>query len=60
MNATHADHECQVCGQPMPLGDDHVLGELLDCNACGTEFEVTAVEPLHLIEAPMAGEDWGQ
>ena len=40
--------------------DDTVVGELLECPDCGTELEVTALDPPALAEAPEAEEDWGE
>jgi lysine biosynthesis protein LysW len=38
-----------------------MLGELLDCDECGSELEVTQLTPgIHLREAPMCAEDWGE
>ncbi len=52
--------ECPVCGGAPPLSDDLVKGELLECDDCGSELEVIAVNPVMLEEAPEAEEDWGQ
>lgn len=53
--------ECPVCGGEIPVAPDVIVGELLDCEDCGTEIEVRALEPsLRLVEAPVAAEDWGQ
>ena len=60
MSAANSRNECFVCGQALQLNDDLMVGELIDCHACGTEFEVTTTEPLALVEAPSVGEDWGQ
>jgi len=60
MNEATPANECLVCGQVLDLAGDRMLGELIDCHACGTEFEITATDPIELIEAPIVGEDWGQ
>lgn len=52
--------ECPVCGASVETDTSVVQGELLECGDCGTELEVTAVDPLTLEEAPEAEEDWGQ
>ena len=52
--------ECPVCGAEVEIGSDVVKGELLECDDCGTELEVVAVDPVKLQEAPEAEEDWGQ
>lgn len=52
--------ECPVCAGAIDAPADPMLGELLDCDDCGSELEVTSLEPFHLAEAPMAAEDWGE
>ncbi|HSF14147.1 MAG TPA: lysine biosynthesis protein LysW [Vicinamibacteria bacterium] len=52
--------DCPVCEARVALGEDLVAGELVECRDCGTELEVTSVDPLELAEAPTAEEDWGQ
>ena len=46
--------ECPVCGAEVEIGSDVVKGELLECDDCGTELEVVAVDPVKLQEAPEA------
>jgi alpha-aminoadipate carrier protein LysW len=53
--------ECPVCAGSVDVGDDVMLSELLDCQDCGSELEVTVIEPaVQIAEAPMCAEDWGQ
>jgi alpha-aminoadipate carrier protein LysW len=52
--------ECPICGVNIELGDDTVVGELIECPDCGTELEVTGVNPFILTEAPQEEEDWGE
>jgi alpha-aminoadipate carrier protein LysW len=52
--------ECPVCGAELTLSNDLVVGELMECDDCGSELEVTAVDPVTIAEAPEAEEDWGQ
>ena len=52
--------ECPVCGADVNKSPDTVQGELIECPDCGTELEVTALEPFAIAEAPKAEEDWGQ
>lgn len=52
--------ECPVCGAELSLSDDVVEGELLECDDCGSELEVTGTDPLTVAEAPEAEEDWGE
>ncbi|HEX9973485.1 MAG TPA: lysine biosynthesis protein LysW [bacterium] len=52
--------ECVVCGAELTLADDTVVGELITCNECGVELEVTGVNPVTVAEAPQEEEDWGE
>ena len=52
--------ECIVCGADLELPDDTVIGELLICDECGTELEVTGIDPFTVDEAPQEEEDWGE
>ncbi len=52
--------ECPVCAADVSLTDDAVVGELMECPDCGTELEVTGLEPAALSEAPQTEEDWGE
>jgi alpha-aminoadipate carrier protein LysW len=53
--------ECPVCGGGVDLATDLIVGELLDCGDCGSELEVTGVDPaVELREAPVSAEDWGE
>ncbi len=52
--------ECPVCGGTVELDKDTVEGELIACADCGSELEVTGVNPFTLAEAPKEEEDWGE
>ena len=53
--------DCPVCAGAVDTPDDAMLGELLDCDECGSELEVTQLTPgMELREAPMCAEDWGE
>jgi alpha-aminoadipate carrier protein LysW len=52
--------ECPLCDAEITLDTDTVMGELLECLDCGTELEVTGLDPLKLTEAPETEEDWGE
>ena len=51
---------CPVCDADIGLQNDTEKGELLDCDDCGSELEVTGVSPYALAEAPQTEEDWGE
>jgi len=52
--------ECVICGAKLELTDDTINGELITCEECGSELEVTGVNPFEVAEAPQAEEDWGE
>ncbi|MHA2029058.1 MAG: lysine biosynthesis protein LysW [Candidatus Kariarchaeaceae archaeon] len=52
--------ECIVCGANIEFESNVELNELVDCFDCTTEYEVVGVSPIHIQEAPMEAEDWGQ
>lgn len=52
--------ECPECAGAIGLPSDVMQGEILQCEECGVELEVTALEPLTLALAPEEEEDWGE
>jgi alpha-aminoadipate carrier protein LysW len=52
--------ECPICDGRVELPQDTVQGEIIECPECGSELEVTGVDPYALAEAPQEQEDWGQ
>jgi len=52
--------KCPVCDADVKVAAGVMLGELLNCGDCGTELEVTSLEPLAVEEAPEVQEDWGE
>lgn len=51
---------CPECGGDVTLYDDAEVGEILDCDTCGSELEVVEVDPATLETAPELEEDWGE
>ena len=51
---------CPICEASLEIKDDTVVGELMLCNDCGTELEVTGTDPVKIEEAPEVEEDWGE
>lgn len=51
---------CLECGANIDLPEDAIVGELLVCAECDTEFEVTSLNPVAIEEAPEVEEDWGE
>lgn len=54
------NQECIECGGEIPLRDDIEIGEIVDCQTCGTELEVLDTDPVELDRAPELEEDWGE
>jgi alpha-aminoadipate carrier protein LysW len=54
--------ECQDCGAEIKVPDDAVVGEIVTCPDCGTDFEITSKTQniVDLKPAESVGEDWGQ
>lgn len=52
--------ECPICAAEISLADGTMAGEIIVCDDCGAELEVTSIDPAGLAEAPSAEEDWGQ
>jgi alpha-aminoadipate/glutamate carrier protein LysW len=54
--------ECHECGAEISVPDDAVVGEIVACPDCGTDFEIAskAKEQVQLKPAETVGEDWGQ
>jgi len=50
--------ECPVCGAEMALAADAEQGEIVVCDDCGSELEVTGPDSVE--EAPQEEEDWGE
>ena len=51
---------CVVCEGQVALPEGALVGELLLCPDCGTELELTGLDPLSVEEAPQVQEDWGE
>ena len=51
---------CPICEAVLEIKDDTVIGELMVCDECGTELEVTGTDPVTIEEAPEVEEDWGE
>jgi alpha-aminoadipate carrier protein LysW len=51
---------CPECAAAVVTSHPPIVTELLVCQECGAELEVTAVDPLELALAPQVEEDWGE
>ncbi len=52
--------ECNECGGAVEIGNDVMLGEILQCPDCGVELEVVGIDPVQIELAPEIEEDWGE
>ncbi len=52
--------DCPICEASIEVTEDTVVGELLMCDECGTELEITSLDPVEVQEAPEVEEDWGE
>lgn len=52
--------ECISCGAELNIRKITELNEIVICNDCGTELEVTSLKPLKVEAAPKEEEDWGE
>ena len=43
--------DCSVCGGDVSAAGDVIVSELIECGECGTEYEVTNLAPLAVVEA---------
>ena len=54
--------ECKECAAEIPVADDAIVGEIITCPECGSDFEITAKNEgvVEIKRAESVGEDWGQ
>jgi alpha-aminoadipate carrier protein LysW len=55
-----AQAACPVCEAEVPLDAKPVLGEIAQCPDCGSELELTKLDPPSFEKAPEMQEDWGE
>ncbi len=48
---------CPECDSPLDVEEDLDRGETVQCEECGTELEVVAVDPIELAPVEEAGYD---
>ncbi len=60
MTEVHRAGRCPVCDAAIVPAGEAVIAELVPCPDCGSELEVTGLEPLAFAQAPREEEDWGQ
>ena len=54
--------ECKECGAAISVPDDAIVGEIVSCKDCSSEYEVAEVSNggVLLKAAEAVGEDWGE
>jgi len=54
--------ECQECGAEIKIPADSLVGEIVTCPDCGSDFEIAnkTQNGVDLKPAESVGEDWGQ
>ena len=53
---------CNECGAGLAVPDDAIVGELVSCKDCASEYEVAEISngTALLKAAEKVGEDWGE
>ena len=53
---------CNECGAALAVPDDAIVGELVSCKDCSSEYEVAEISngTAMLNAAEKVGEDWGE
>jgi alpha-aminoadipate carrier protein LysW len=51
---------CPECAAQVSADANTEVGEVVACNDCGVDLEVTKVSPLAVAVAPPEEEDWGE
>ncbi|CAN5649422.1 lysine biosynthesis protein LysW [soil metagenome] len=54
--------ECKDCGAELTIPEDAMVGEIITCPDCGTDFEIISKtqNSVEMKQAESVGEDWGQ
>ncbi len=52
--------ECESCGFSLESPHSAEVGEIVECNQCAEEFEITSIAPFVLRKAPEVEEDFGE
>lgn len=52
--------ECPECGAAVNFDEKPLVSEIVECEECGVELEVTSADPLKVELAPEVEEDWGE
>ena len=54
--------KCELCDADIEIQEDVVVGEVITCPECGTEYEVVKITEKGVVikEAEKIEEDWGE
>lgn len=54
--------KCEECDAEISVPDDAVVGEIVSCRDCGSDYEVVELgsNSVSLKAAETIGEDWGE
>ena len=54
--------ECEECGAKVSIPGDAIVGEIVECKECSSEYEVASIVQgkATLKKAEVAEEDWGE
>jgi alpha-aminoadipate/glutamate carrier protein LysW len=53
---------CKECGAELAVPSDAIVGEIVSCKDCSTEYEVAEISGGNVLLKPaeQVGEDWGE
>lgn len=53
---------CPECDADVPVPDDAIVGEIVSCPDCGTDYEISEKNgsEIKVKQAETVGEDWGE
>jgi len=57
---TQTTTKCPECDAAITIEAGTLVNEILPCEECGAELEVTGLDPVQLALAPEIEEDWGE
>jgi alpha-aminoadipate/glutamate carrier protein LysW len=53
---------CKECGAGIAVPEDAIVGEIVSCKDCSSEYEVAEISNASVLLKPaeQVGEDWGE
>ena len=53
---------CKECGAALEVPNDAIVGEIVSCKDCSSEYEVAEISSGNVLLKPaeQVGEDWGE